>query len=109
MTQGINLKFRHKINLFCRFKKYSPGVIGCMKEIEFIRNQNQIANVFKYYYLGYYIHKSKKMSYKGDYEPSELLCPVSLKWVDFKYEIRKKFEIEKNDEWTGTIARQGNF
>ena len=28
------------------------------------------------------------MTYKADYKPSELLCPVNMKWVDF--EIGKK-------------------
>ena len=37
---------------------------------------------------GYYIHSCKKMSYKADFKPSELLCPVHLKWVDF--DIGKK-------------------
>lgn len=34
------------------------------------------------------------MSYKGEYEPSELLCPIRLNWVDFKTEIRKKLEMD---------------
>ncbi len=34
---------------------------------------------------GYYIHCCKKMSYKAEFKPSELLCPVHLKWVDFDF------------------------
>jgi len=35
-----------------------------------------------YYYLGYYIESCPKMRYKAEYKPSELLCPVTYKWVD---------------------------
>ena len=34
-----------------------------------------------FYYLGYYIHSCRKMRYKADYQPSQLLCPVTLRWV----------------------------
>ncbi|RKO97315.1 hypothetical protein CAUPRSCDRAFT_5250, partial [Caulochytrium protostelioides] len=34
----------------------------------------------RYYYLGYYIHDCAKMRYKGSYQPSELLCPVTQTW-----------------------------
>ena len=42
---------------------------------------------------GYYIHSCPKMTYKSDYKPSELLCPVTLRWVD--YEAAKK-RLEKD-------------
>lgn len=35
----------------------------------------------RFYYLGFYIHTCPKMRYKGAYEPSELLCPVTLRWT----------------------------
>jgi hypothetical protein len=35
----------------------------------------------RYYYLGYYIHTCPKMKYKGDYSPSELLCPETFTWA----------------------------
>ena len=35
----------------------------------------------KYYYMGYYIHSCVKMRYKGDYKPSDLLCPETHRWV----------------------------
>lgn len=37
--------------------------------------------------MGFYIHSCKKMKYKGEYEPSELLCPVALDWHAFKSSI----------------------
>jgi arginyl-tRNA---protein transferase len=33
-----------------------------------------------YYYLGYYVHDCKKMNYKREYHPMEILCPVTLHW-----------------------------
>ena len=30
--------------------------------------------------MGFYIHTCEKMRYKGEYIPSELLCPTSLTW-----------------------------
>ncbi len=35
----------------------------------------------KDYYMGFYIHTCPKMSYKGSYSPSFLLCPERLTWV----------------------------
>lgn len=35
----------------------------------------------KDYYMGFYIHSCPKMSYKGSYTPSSLLCPERLTWV----------------------------
>lgn len=53
----------------------SLGKYAALREIEFVRAQQ-----LQYYYLGFYIPSCPKMNYKGDYKPSELLCPVSLKW-----------------------------
>lgn len=37
--------------------------------------------------MGFYIHSCKKMKYKGEYEPSELLCPTGLDWHSFKTSV----------------------
>ncbi|XP_037394462.1 arginyl-tRNA--protein transferase 1 isoform X4 [Pygocentrus nattereri] len=34
-----------------------------------------------YYYLGFYIHSCPKMRYKGQYTPSDLLCPETYVWM----------------------------
>jgi len=34
-----------------------------------------------HYYMGYYIHTCAKMRYKAEYGPSDLLCPVTQRWV----------------------------
>ncbi|CAG9320876.1 unnamed protein product [Blepharisma stoltei] len=57
----------------------SPGIFSIMKEIEFV--QNNLSERFKYYYLGFYINNIQKMKYKGEFYPSELLCPKKFVWV----------------------------
>jgi arginyl-tRNA--protein-N-Asp/Glu arginylyltransferase len=63
--------FAHTI---CPLGKYM-----ILKEIDYCRKSN---NKLPYYYLGYYIHSCGKMRYKGDYHPSQLLCPKTYQWVD---------------------------
>eukprot|EP00547_Thalassionema_nitzschioides_P015577 CAMPEP_0194249084 /NCGR_PEP_ID=MMETSP0158-20130606/19722_1 /TAXON_ID=33649 /ORGANISM="Thalassionema nitzschioides, Strain L26-B" /LENGTH=601 /DNA_ID=CAMNT_0038985529 /DNA_START=1 /DNA_END=1806 /DNA_ORIENTATION=+ len=48
-----------------------------LQEIDYCRKKN-----LGLYYLGYYIHSCSKMRYKIDYQPSQLLCPSTFKWVD---------------------------
>jgi len=44
---------------------------------------------FKYYYLADYIQNCQRLKYKVEYEPTELLCPVTKTWVYFDEKIRK--------------------
>ncbi|KAF0500582.1 arginine-tRNA--protein transferase 1 [Gigaspora margarita] len=37
-----------------------------------------------WYYMGYYIHNCQKMSYKGQYKPSDLLDPETYEWHPFE-------------------------
>lgn len=61
-------------------KRYlSLGKYTALKEIELCRTLQ-----LKYYYLGFYIHSCAKMRYKGEYHPSELLCPTSFEWYFLK-------------------------
>lgn len=52
------------------YKKYSLGVLGSIKEIQWIQEMQKSFPEFKYYYLGFYIQSSKKMVYKADFQPS---------------------------------------
>jgi arginyl-tRNA---protein transferase len=56
-------------------KALSLGKYSALREIEFCRELG-----LDYYYMGFYIHTCAKMKYKGEYAPSELLCPSSLSW-----------------------------
>ena len=93
------------------------GKYTVLHEIEWIRRACIHRPSLHYYYLGYYIHSCIKMVYKLDYRPSDLLCPVTLKWVDA--EVGKKrldeyspirnccaLSIDSNREDSST--RQGN-
>jgi arginyl-tRNA---protein transferase len=71
------------------YKNLSLGVVGGIKEIEYVKEMNKYFPEFKYYYLGYYIHDNKKMLYKGDYEPAQLLCPITYTWVPLNDDTRK--------------------
>jgi arginine-tRNA-protein transferase len=62
--------------------KIELGKYTALREIEWVQRAKWITN--RYYYLGYYIHSCQKMIYKAEYKPSELLCPVNFKWVDFE-------------------------
>ena len=53
------------------------GKYAILKEIEWTQQHD-----LPFYYLGYYIESCRKMSYKAEYRPSELLCPVTHQWVD---------------------------
>eukprot|EP01038_Epipyxis_sp_PR26KG_P009262 gene9262-12477_t len=65
-----------------QYKDLVLGKYSALKEIEFCKNHN-----FEYYYMGFYIHTCSKMRYKAEYQPSDLLCPTSLKWISF-YECK---------------------
>jgi arginine-tRNA-protein transferase len=59
----------------------SLGIVGALKEIEFVRERQ--SESFKFYYMGYYLHSSPKMKYKAEYAPSELLCLETYRWVPY--------------------------
>lgn len=61
------------------YKFLSPGILSAIKEIEYVKDQK--SDRFRYYYMGFYIESCQKMRYKGDFGPSELLCPTSYVWV----------------------------
>lgn len=77
------------------YKKLGLGIVSSLKEIEWIKNKQRTFQEFKYYYLGFYIQDCQKMVYKGEYEPSELLCPITYEWVILDENIHNL--IDKND------------
>ncbi|EPX70558.1 arginine-tRNA protein transferase [Schizosaccharomyces octosporus yFS286] len=62
------------------FSSYSLGRISACREILLAAEEN-----YNFYYMGYYIHKCKKMRYKGDYSPSYLLNPETNSWMPINY------------------------
>lgn len=59
------------------FNDRSPGVFSILREIEAARVLGK-----KYYYLGFYIEKCRKMTYKSKYYPNEIL-DENNNWVEF--------------------------
>jgi len=58
-----------------------PGVYSALAEILYVKLLSKRLPNLHYYYMGYYIYTCKKMRYKAGYKPSELLCPVTYKFV----------------------------
>ncbi|KAG7462705.1 hypothetical protein MATL_G00187520 [Megalops atlanticus] len=63
------------------FASLSLGSYSALREIAFTRQLQKQSPKLCYYYLGFYIHSCPKMRYKGQYRPSDLLCPETYAWV----------------------------
>ncbi len=70
----------------------SLGTIGVIKEIDYMKKMQKYFPDFKYYYLGGYIQTCPKIKYKVDYDPAELLCPITQTWVKFDEKIKQKID-----------------
>lgn len=56
------------------------GVYSALRELELTRRLTREVPTIRFYYLGFYVHSCVKMRYKGQYEPSFLLCPETYTW-----------------------------
>ncbi|XP_039995346.1 arginyl-tRNA--protein transferase 1 isoform X4 [Xiphias gladius] len=63
------------------FASLSLGSYSALREIAFTRQMQKQSPKLSYYYLGFYIHSCPKMRYKGQYRPSDLLCPETYVWL----------------------------
>ncbi|KAM3863010.1 arginyl-tRNA--protein transferase 1 [Diretmus argenteus] len=63
------------------YASLSLGSYSALREIAFTRQLQKQSPKLSYYYLGFYIHSCPKMRYKGQYQPSDLLCPETYVWV----------------------------
>ncbi|XP_062927985.1 arginyl-tRNA--protein transferase 1 isoform X2 [Mobula hypostoma] len=59
----------------------SLGVYSAVREVAFTTELQKTVPDLCYYYMGFYIHSCPKMKYKGQYHPSDLLCPETYSWV----------------------------
>ncbi|XP_039191190.1 arginyl-tRNA--protein transferase 1 isoform X1 [Crotalus tigris] len=66
------------------FSSLSLGVYSALREIAFTRQLHEKASDLNYYYMGFYIHSCPKMRYKGQYRPSDLLCPETYTWISLE-------------------------
>ena len=74
-------RFRCVLTLRC--VQRGPACLSCACVHPFYPHNRSLSYSpdLRFYYLGFYIHTCPKMRYKGAYEPSELLCPVTLRWT----------------------------
>ncbi|XP_043568630.1 arginyl-tRNA--protein transferase 1 isoform X7 [Chiloscyllium plagiosum] len=72
----------------------SLGVYSAFREIAFTTQLQKTAPSIRYYYMGFYIHSCPKMKYKGQYHPSDLLCPETYAWVPIE-KCRTKLDQSK--------------
>ncbi|XP_051506728.1 arginyl-tRNA--protein transferase 1-like isoform X2 [Myxocyprinus asiaticus] len=63
------------------FSSLSLGTYTALREIAFTRQLQKQSPKLAYYYLGFYVHSCPKMRYKGQYRPSDLLCPETYVWM----------------------------
>jgi len=66
------------------YASLSLGVYTALSELSLVRSYNALDAEMRYYCLGYYIETCGKMRYKGQYNPSYLLCPETYRWVNLE-------------------------
>lgn len=59
----------------------SLGIYTALSEIAYTQTLHEQAQDLQHYYMGFYIHSCQKMKYKGGYQPSDIVCPETYKWV----------------------------
>lgn len=65
------------------FSFLNPGTLCAILEIEYMNKLKSLyMPTLNYYYMGFFIHNCQKSVYKGEFHPSELLCPLTYTWVD---------------------------
>lgn len=85
------------------YSKYSIGVLTAIEEISFARllsnisKSSQISQI-KYYFMGFYIQTCQKMVYKGEYQPSQLLCPLSKRFFYLDSRVKEVISAYKGKE-----------
>lgn len=67
-----------------QYMNMTLGTYGALREIEFTKQLHSVCPKIEYYYMGYYIHSCRKMRYKGNFFPSDLLCPETYKWFSLE-------------------------
>lgn len=58
------------------------GKLSALVEIALTQHLATLKGPMRYYDMNYYVHQCSRMTYKRQYKPSELLCPVHFKWVE---------------------------
>eukprot|EP01025_Chloroclados_australasicus_P002119 TRINITY_DN10491_c0_g2_i3.p1 TRINITY_DN10491_c0_g2~~TRINITY_DN10491_c0_g2_i3.p1 ORF type:complete len:545 (-),score=51.44 TRINITY_DN10491_c0_g2_i3:621-2255(-) len=77
------------------YARLSLGKFSAVKEIQWVQEARKTCPDLQYYYMGYYIQSCPKMRYKGDYKPSQLLCPQKFTWVTITPEVEQALDDNK--------------
>ncbi|XP_058060589.1 arginyl-tRNA--protein transferase 1 isoform X3 [Anopheles bellator] len=77
------------------FQFLSLGTYGSLKEIAFSRALHKQVPTLKNYYMGFYIQSCPKMRYKGNLQPSYLLCPEVFSWHLLDTSVKDKLDVSK--------------
>lgn len=73
-----------------KYSNLNLGIYSALVEISIVRHLFKHyqgpsdMNELKHYYMGFYVHQSKKMHYKTTFQPSYLLCPSTRHYVPVK-------------------------
>ena len=77
-------------------KPFSFGILSVLFEIQYVADKQKHFPEFRYQNLGAYELENQKMEYKMNFRPAELLCPYSMKFVDFDERVQKCLESHDN-------------
>uniref|UniRef100_A0A182F442 Arginyl-tRNA--protein transferase 1 n=1 Tax=Anopheles albimanus TaxID=7167 RepID=A0A182F442_ANOAL len=77
------------------FHFLSLGTYASMRELAFARTMNRQLPSLTNYYMGFYIHSCPKMRYKGNLQPSYLLCPEVYSWHSLDATVKSKLDASK--------------
>jgi arginine-tRNA-protein transferase len=58
-----------------------PGIYTCLREIAYIQQLQKLHPELEYYNLGFFNDYSQKISYKKQFKPTEILCPITNTYV----------------------------
>jgi arginyl-tRNA--protein-N-Asp/Glu arginylyltransferase len=83
----------------------SLGVYSAIAEIFYAKLISKVLPDLHYYYLGFYIHNIQKMKYKAQYEPSELLCPLTYKYHLMKDVLKLVDHDTKVEDFSKRVLR----
>ena len=84
-------------------KPFSFGILSVLFEIEYVANKHKHFPEFAFQNLGAYELENQKMEYKTNFRPAELLCPFSMKFVDFDERVQKCLE-SRNSKLCGDMV-----
>lgn len=82
-------------------EKFSFGKLSALREAALALEKH-----YGYYYMGYFIHSCRKMSYKNDYKPQFVLDLHSLEWQPLNDQLRTLMVSRKYASLSKEKARQ---